>query len=389
MDNLHQDNSPASPSLCADVMGVVADFLTLPEAIHIQPTMLPSNYIGNRIDAIIQLDGDEREAAFEKIFSSKAQVTLMFPELVKRLPDDSFPWRALLRECMGFDMIEELGWVVRNKQHVPAVSKWTRQWFKNLVGERILHSRDQCYVTNQELIWHQCCLALVDSSADPQQEWETLIVAVLQSGKGSSWLHWIINASRHHLFQKLGPDNFNNAMLSRLVSHPGVPMHNKKRVLAMFTRPVLVHESQPLLTDAIRACDADMCKELFVRLGATPSVEDKQYMAAHPDETKYIKLLFTYMETFGPERAMTKYCLEFESRREEDAMAYRVRKTEIEKRHKRRQEELEVQFRRDVDAAKLARDELMGQLQVEKQKHKRAATDEFIKMSRLLRRDFP
>lgn len=379
------------PAICPALIGLVSEFLTVPEASQLQPK-LPSDTLLQRMDEVADLDEFERDIFWEDLLDDPLQTPLMFPVLVTVLPDD-FPWPSLLKNCWYGDHLHELSWVLNRKMHLSTVKQWAESTFRLLASENINNTTNQRYVANQSMVWRRCALALINRHENPLEEWHRRLVQIAKSSAPKAWLQWLVEGSKYKLFPALGPDDYTNERLCRLVRIKSLSAWRKKQIFAMFTLPVDPAHYEPLVEDALVKADLEGCRDLYHKLGAVPSQDQNLRFLTrgsgeyplHPDNYNHIRLFFHYMARSGSDRAAVDFCREWNVRQESDISAMATRRRAVEKSYKRKKSEIEADAKRQLAEAKASREEDLRLLDEEDRNRKRAATDEMVMLSRALR----
>lgn len=376
--------------LNSDVLGVVADFLTPVEAFQLAPCIRLS-YMADRLAAINKLDEADKYDAFYEMFEDRHKLGLLFPDMVKTLPDE-FPWDGLIHTCIRMDELDKLSWVLHNKQHLPLVKTLSEKSFKTFANILNVHTTNQAYTANNEMTWHKFCIALVDASPDPAKLWEEMLAYVIESRAPQHWLRWLVDAARHGRFAYLDATHFNNALLCRLLkTTEGINLARKKQVLDMFTKPVLADDYKPLLQTVLENADIDGCRELFIRLRARPDTDQRRYIKEQMESRPQMKLIstfFAYVETHGMDDALGVYCAQWDKQRRRDVKAVGVRRQEAMRQSKRKIAAIEAKYQKDLHRAREECDNLLNAIDSDSRACKRRASDDFQTLSRVLRVPF-
>ena len=345
----------ACSPFCADVAGVVADFMTIPSAYHLaQVWPLRQDYIDDRITELDNKPPEERKMECWAMID--AEFELAFPHLIPRLPC-SFTWSSFLSTCDTKDNLDLIRLVVANYQHIPDVHRWTRQWFDNLTTEQPARTGGF-----HEQVWHLISHSLLRSSKNPVKKWENWFVRLLHSSCDSSWVDWFVALAIEGRVPGLSPNYVDNAVFARVLDRTFICSTRTLHILSFFTKPVSREHYGAFLSRAIVSGNLALCRTLVVKLGAELSAEDWAFlkrcdagdgttMASGAVRTKDVCTFFRYIQAHGLPKAAAAFQADMAA---EDAAAearMRVRKSAVDAEFERKSKERSDQY--DKDVAKL------------------------------------
>lgn len=374
-----------------DTMGVVAGFLTVPEAGVLHELLRP-DYIKRRMDDIAALDTEaECEDAYEAFFDCAVQHNLMFDprnSIRNHLPDQ-FPWNRLLDWCFCREHLSPIQWTLQHKIKLRPVLQWASKNFTNLSNEQASNNEDQSYLVFAESVWHYICKALAANSDDPVDEWKHMLGSVLAGTSPPSWFRWLLNAGRTGQIHGVSTTNFNNRLLVDLMTEiPAARTGRHKQVLEFFTKPVHPNDSGPLLTKAITQNNLEMCRLLYEYLHAHPTSQDQQYI--DDNCIRYhvlcqIRVFFEFVRRYPLDETLVRYCTKHEDDQRQEMHVMETRRREADKQFTRELKEFRCQYEKDVSGAKHRRDVVVGQVDVEERDRKRRASTDFLALCRVFR----
>ena len=359
-----------------DLMGVVANFLTIPEVALLDAStnsnVLRPEYVAGRLADIDAMESTQRDDEYERMF--RDQLDLAFPALFPRF-GNNFPWGVLVRYVFQKDREDVLQWVLNNKQDVPDVRRWTQQWLFNLANEPGGDYTDQRYWSYQERVWRMCVVASIEHSVVPAVvEWERLLCQTLASSSPQSWFLWLIDCARHQTISGLATTDFNNALLCRL-AFDRLPSLRSELALSLFTKPVDRTHYGARLTAAITTQDARTCRLLSVYLRAEPSPADWCLINDKADDNARMSAIRTLFRTAKDARIGEEYFRNWEERSHHQALAFA----------KRRRAVLEAYDGcARCDGAKRRRADSMHTIESDETRNRRQMAKEFTETTRVL-----